>query len=134
MAEEYGPLEFVVVVIPDDSAAPAVLAAVGGQLDNAGVRLLDALIIRRSRSGDVDFAELADDDLADTMLGAPGLAAEEDALHLAAALPAGQTAVLLAIESVWLKNLVGAADAAGGHVVVADRIPAAVVNAIAATS
>ncbi|WP_382309753.1 DUF6325 family protein [Herbiconiux sp. UC225_62] len=133
MSDEYGPIEFVVILIPDDSAVAAVLSVVGSQLDSSGVRLLDVVVIDRAVTGELTFAELSDDDLGALVLAAEGITSDEDALHLAAALPAGESALLLAIESVWLKNLTLAAGAAGGEVIHADRIPADVVNAAAAT-
>jgi hypothetical protein len=131
VTDEYGPIEFVVMLIPDDGV-DAVLETLVGQVRGGGIRLLDAVVLERSATGVLTIAEVADGAWGGLALEAEGITTEEDAHHFAAVLPTGERAVLLAVESVWLKELSGVASAVRGEVLHADRIPAAVVNAAVA--
>lgn len=133
MSDEYGPIEFLMILVPEGGTLPTLLSVVAAELSTTAVRLLDAVVIARSSTGELTFAELEDQsELGEVVLAAEGITSDEDALHLAASLPAGARALLLTIESVWLKRLADATTAAGGDVIHADRIPAVIVNAAAA--
>lgn len=132
MSENFGPIEFVVILVPDGGTIPAVAAAIANQFKTGGVRLLDAVAISRSETGELDFEEITESALGPLLLAAEGITSDEDALHLAATLAAGESALLLAVESTWLQELTAAAAAVGGDVIHADRIPADIVNAAAA--
>ncbi|QIK64178.1 hypothetical protein G7068_13950 [Leucobacter viscericola] len=132
MSENFGPIEFVVILVPNGDTIPAVTTAIAKQFEASSVRLLDAVAISRSEAGELDFEEITGSALGPLLLAAEGITSDEDALHLAATLSAGESALLLAVESTWLKELTVAAAAAGGDVIHADRIPAAIVNAAAA--
>ena len=98
--------------------------------------LLDLAVIRRLDDGEIEIVEidvLGDElELSVTDLAAQGLLADEDLRELASELDAAGTAVVLAIEHTWARRVVGSMFEAGATVVESERIPAAVVNEIAA--
>src|SRR5258706_134560 len=66
--------------------------------------------------------------------GAPksieGLIREDDFTGITAALPAGTTAMIVLFEHVWLRDLGSAIEASGGRVLISERIPGEVVDAV----
>jgi hypothetical protein len=110
------------------------------ELVNSGVvRLLDLLFVTRSyETGDVVVLEV--DEVADAY-GLPefellevGIAGEEDVSDFAGDLEPGTSAALLVVEHAWARNFAEALFNAGGAVLRTERIPAPVVNEIAALS
>lgn len=137
MAEfEYGPAEFLVAQFDSDRPSEGVVRAIADLLDTGTVRLLDLVIIRRHDDGRVDIVEpgeLGDDlGLAGLPVEASGLAAEEDAEQIAELLEPGSTGAILVLEHAWAKQLASRFFESGGVLLHSERIPAPVVNAVAA--
>jgi hypothetical protein len=134
--DPYGPVELFVLRFPQQRLPGAFRSAVTEALAGVAVTLLDLTVIRRLDGGEIEIVELdalGDElDLNVTDLGAQGLIADEDLQELAADLDAAGTAVVLAIEHTWARRVVGSMFDAGATVVESERIPAAVVNEIAA--
>jgi hypothetical protein len=134
--DPYGPVELFVLRFPQQRLPGAFREAVTEALTGGAVTLLDLTVIRRLDGGEIEIVELdalGDElDLNVTDLGAQGLIADEDLQELAGDLDAAGTAVVLAIEHTWARRVVGSMFDAGATVVESERIPAAVVNEIAA--
>lgn len=134
MTYDYGPVELFLIGYEKD-IDPHSLDALAEVTRTGVVRVLDLAIIRKESDGSVSVTEVADraeefgfDPLSgDTV----GLAGEEDIEDMAHDLPAGSSAVLVALELTYLRDLAYKVHSGGGEVLRYERIPAPVVNEIA---
>ncbi len=93
------------------------------RLEDAGIaRLVDALVVKRGPSGDLDVLEvegLPKGAVARRLLGADGTttptADSLDSWSLADAVPEGGVAVVVLLEHLWAQGLVDAIGRAGGR-------------------
>ncbi len=144
-AENYGPVEVLVLAFPETGPGPAVAQAVAQLADVDSVRLLDLVFVSRSAEGEVsilewdEFHHTAPDDFEafrDIMqaldLAAHGLTGETDVADLAPLVTAGSSAAILVVEMLWAKDLAATISAGGGAIRHVETIPAAVVNEIVA--
>jgi hypothetical protein len=127
--EELGPVDYVVVEFPAGASnfsgemAKELLALV----DNGTIRVIDILILAKADDGTVEAMELSDiADLGDLQILEAELAellAEEDVVHLAAAMDPGSVAGVLIYENVWAAPFAAAARRSGGQLIANGRIP-----------
>lgn len=121
-----GPVDIAVIGFPDERPDAAVAAALAEAVLAGAVRVLDALIIEKADDGTVTIVDVEDPADALELLGypadLPGLLTAADAEEVAADLPEGTSAVIIAWENVWAVRLRGAIDAAGGVVALHERI------------
>jgi len=137
MAEfEYGPAEFMVAQFDTDRPSAGVVQAILDLVASGTVRLLDLVFVERHSDGSVDIIELEqigdEIGLADVTLDASGIAGDEDVQEIAELLEPGSTGAVLVIEHVWAKTLASRFFESGGVVLHSERIPAPVLNAVAA--
>lgn len=137
MAEfEYGPAEFIVAQFDTDRPSEGVIRAIIDLVETGTLRLLDLLLVERHEDGTVDIIEVEEAGdrigMIDVHLEASGLAGEEDVQQIAELLDPGSTGAVLVIEHVWAKTLASRFFESGGIVLHSERIPAPVVNAVAA--
>ncbi|WP_233265547.1 DUF6325 family protein [Leifsonia sp. AG29] len=137
MAEfEYGPAEFMVAQFDTDRPSPGVVQSIIDLIDSGTLRLLDLLFVERHEDGTVDVIELdqiGDEiGMVDVTLEASGLAGDEDVDQMAQLLEPGSTGAIFVFEHLWAKELAARFFESGGVVLHSERIPAPVVNAIAA--
>lgn len=137
MAEfEYGPAEFMVAQFDTDRPSAGVVEAILDLVENGTVRLLDLVFVERHHDGSVDIIELEEigDEIGmtDITLDATGLAGDEDVQQIAELLEPGSTGAILVIEHLWAKDLASRFFQSGGVVLHSERIPAPVLNAVAA--
>lgn len=137
MAEfEYGPAEFMVAQFDTDRPSAGVVQAILDLVESGTVRLLDLVFVERHPDGSVDIIELEqigdEIGLADVTLDASGIAGDEDVQEIAELLEPGSTGAVLVIEHVWAKTLASRFFESGGVVLHSERIPAPVLNAVAA--
>jgi hypothetical protein len=137
--DELGPVDYLVVEFPADAqnfngeAANQLL-----KLHDAGtIRVMDILVLAKGEDGEVTAQELGDlEDLGDLQRLEAELAetlAEEDVLHLAAAMSPGSVAIALIYENLWAAPFASAVRHAGGQLVANGRIPVqAIIAAIEA--
>ena len=136
---EYGPVEIFLIGFEGERPGPDVVNAIVELVNSGVVRLLDLLFVTRSyETGDVVVLEI--DEVADEY-GLPefellevGIAGEEDVADFAEDLAPGTSAALLVVEHAWARAFAEAMFNAGGSVLRTERIPAPVVNEIAALS
>ncbi|GMA23284.1 hypothetical protein GCM10025864_10430 [Luteimicrobium album] len=130
----YGPADFYAISLSNGDVDDGVRQAVVDLLGNDAITVVDLLVVRKGEDGTVDAGELAEgvvpgvDELGET--GAQ-LASEEDVEAVAELLEPGSAALVAVIEHTWARGLVEALGKAGAEVVLAERIPAEVVNASA---
>jgi hypothetical protein len=131
---EFGPVELVAFAFENNRIPEDVVAAISN-VPSAIATLLDAAIVVHDDAGVPQVFEYeaarALHDIPELELEAIGIAAEEDALELAADLPPGSAALVVAFEHTWLRGVTAALDASGGSLLSEVRIPAAVMNEIA---
>ncbi len=132
-AFRYGPVELFLVGYEGAGPDAASFAELARLIETGHVRLLDLIVIAKAENGDISITEVSDGsefDLGVEILVA-GLIGEEDIAELAVLIPPGTSATLAALELTLLRSLAEKVAAGGGVVLADDRIPAAIVNAIA---
>lgn len=127
--EELGPIDYIVVEFPagqstftGEAAEELALLVAGGT-----VRVLDLVIVHKNEDGSIDVDEFDDlDDLG--LLGTieatlAEVLAEEDLVHIAAAMEPGSTAGVLVWENTWAAPFAVAVRRNGGQLIASGRIP-----------
>lgn len=127
--EELGPIDYIVVEFPagestftGEAAEELALLVAGGT-----VRVLDLVIVHKNEDGSIDVDEF--DDLEDLgLLGAveatlAEVLAEEDLVHISAAMEPGSTAGVLVWENTWAAPFAVAVRRNGGQLIASGRIP-----------
>ena len=127
--DSLGPVDYIVVEFPvGASNFTGEMTEELVRLVNAGtIRLIDVLILVKDEDGSVEAMELSDlDDLGELQALEAKLAellAEEDVVHLAAAMEPGSTAGVLIWENLWAAPFASAARRSGGQLIANGRIP-----------
>jgi Family of unknown function (DUF6325) len=127
--DELGPVDYLVVEFPAGrSNFTGEMAAELESLVDAGViRVLDLLILRKDDDGGVEPFEIDDLDAVDELrkleVSIAEVLAEEDVMHLAAAMEPGSTAGVLVWENTWAAPFASAARRSGGQLIASGRIP-----------
>jgi hypothetical protein len=91
------------------------------------IRVIDVVILTKDADGGIDAIELSDVDelgpleIIETELAE--LLAEDDIVHLAAAMDPGSTAGVLIWENLWAAPFASAARRSGGQLIANGRIP-----------
>lgn len=134
MTYNYGPVELFLIGYEDEIDNHA-LDALAEVIKSGVVTLLDLVILRKDADGTVSVTEGADHA---TELGLSpldgetvGLAGDEDIQDLAQDLPPGSSAVIVALEQTYMRDLAYKLHTGGGEVLRYERVPAAVVNEVA---
>ena len=135
MAEETGPVEYIVVGFPGNRFRGEIAPALADLVDQGTIRIIDIAFASKDENGDIAAFELSDldDDVQkalEKLGGEPsGLFNEEDLKAAAEALEPNSSAALLAWENLWAKPVAGAIRDAGGELYGYDRVPHEVVVA-----
>ena len=131
---EYGPVELVLAAFDGDDTYSGVLSELAELNDSRTIRVIDLVVLSRADDGALTFVELEASgiEVAGLELVAAGLTAEEDLLELSSRLAPGTSALLIVVELLWAKSLAARLFDANGFVVDSVRIPAPVVNLVAA--
>jgi hypothetical protein len=133
--DEMGPVDYLVVEFPAGEAnfngeMAAELAALA---DSGTIRVLDLLILRKDADGAVEALEIDDLDGVDELRALETeiaeILAEEDVVHLAAAMEPGSVAGVLVWENTWAAPFASAARRAGGQLIATGRIPIQAITA-----
>jgi hypothetical protein len=127
--DELGPVDYVIIEFPAGESnftgemAKELLALV----DAGTIRVIDILILTKNNDGSVDAIELSDvgelGELQALEAELAELLAEEDVVHLAAAMDPGSTAGVLIYENLWAAPFASAARRSGGQLIANGRIP-----------
>nr|WP_275044715.1 DUF6325 family protein [Microbacterium oxydans] len=108
------------------------------QLEGGLIRLLDFVIISKDADGTVTAIEIEDQTeeygFGGIELAAAGIAGEEDIAELAELVEPGASAAVVAFELLYARRLAETVAASGAVVLSAERIPAAIVNAVLETA
>jgi hypothetical protein len=131
-----GPVDYLVVEFPAAASnfngeMAAELAALA---ESGTIRVLDVLILQKDADGSVEALEIDDLDGVDELRALETeiaeILAEEDVVHLAAAMEPGSVAGVLVWENAWAAPFASAARRSGGQLIATGRIP---IQAIAAS-
>ncbi len=127
--DELGPVDYVVVEFPAGASnfTGEMTKELVSLVESGTIRLIDALILTKNEDGSIDAAELSDvGDLGELEALEAQLAellAEDDIVHLAAAMEPGSTAGVLIWENLWAAPFAAAARRSGGQLIANGRIP-----------
>ena len=131
-----GPVEVVVVKFPGSKFNGEIGPALADTVENGDVRILDLVFVIRESEDEYEVIELDDigddgiDDLNDGA-GSPGsLLSDEDLDNISDQLEVGSSAVAIEIEPAWATRLASAVRDSKGEIVLQQRIPAEVVEAV----
>ncbi len=127
--DSLGPIDYIVVEFP--AAASNFTGEIARELvalvDSGTIRVVDMLILTKDEDGNVEAVELSDiEELGPLQAVAAQLAeflAEEDVVHLAAAMDPGSTAGVLIWENLWAAPFASAVRHSGGQLIATGRIP-----------
>ena len=127
--DSLGPIDYIVVEFP--AAASNFTGEMARELvalvDSGTIRVVDMLILTKDEDGTVEAVELSDiEELGPLEAVAAQLAeflAEEDVVHLAAAMDPGSTAGVLIWENLWAAPFASAVRHSGGQLIATGRIP-----------
>ena len=134
-----GPLEIVEIVFPGNRFNGEVIPSLQRLVQSRTVRILDIGVISRTATGDIVAMEVADLDpaaatpLLELVDGAQGLFSDEDFIAFGNALEPNSTAAIIIFENTWAAEFVAAVHGSGGEVVLNERIPRHVAEALAAS-
>jgi hypothetical protein len=124
-----GPVDFVIVEFPagQTNFTGEVVDELVSLVDAGTIRLIDMLILTKDEDGNVDAIELSDlDDVGPLVAIEAQLAellAEDDVVHLAAAMDPGSVAGVVIWENLWAAPFAAAARRSGGQLIADGRIP-----------
>lgn len=127
--DELGPIDYLVVEFPADTSSftGEMVAELVALVDAGLIRVVDIVIITKGEDGEIDALELSDlDELGELEAIEAELAellAEDDIVHLAAAMDPGSTAGVLIWENLWAAPFAAAARRSGGQLIANGRIP-----------
>lgn len=128
-----GPVEYIVVHFAGNRFTGEIAPALADLVDRGLVRIIDLAVVSRDADGSVTILEMQE--LSAEVAAAfvklegsvSGLLSEADLNEVAEALEPGSTAAALLVEHVWATRFAEAVRAAGGSLVLSERIPHAVV-------
>lgn len=134
----YGPIELVVLKFEDADFKGEVLREIQKVVDAGIITVVDVLLAVRLGDEPVRVVEIQE--LEDPVLqrwepivtDIGGLLTADDAEQLSADLGPDSAVALLVFEHRWVTGIADAMDAAGGRVVMSERIPRAVVEQLVA--
>jgi hypothetical protein len=133
--ETVGPMELIVIGFPGNNFTGEVTPALLDLVDRGIVRIVDLAIVIKKADGETMILEMQDlpADVAAAMarlngtLG--GLLSEADLIDLADDLAVDSTVAVFLCEHIWAAGFATAVRNSGGALVLAERIPGAVIDA-----
>jgi hypothetical protein len=135
---ELGPIELVVLKFPGNNFKGEIIPELKHLVESKTIRIVDIIFVRKDTDGGLTVLEI--DDLDPDLFSAfdpvvediTGLLSREDAETFGAALDANSSAAVMLFEDRWATRLVEAIRNADGEVVLAERVPRAVMDELLA--
>jgi hypothetical protein len=127
--DQLGPVDYVVVEFPAGASnfTGEMIDELLALVDSGTIRIIDILILTKDEDGSIDAMELSDlgelGPLQEVEAELAELLAEEDVIHLAAAMEPGSVAGVLIWENLWAAPFASAARRSGGQLIANGRIP-----------
>jgi hypothetical protein len=135
MAEEIGPVDYLIVAFPGNRFQGEIAPALADLVDAGTIRIIDVAFVSKDSNGEVGAFELTELDpqvregLENLGVDVQGLFNEDDLQAAADELEPDSSAALLVWENVWAKGVAQAMRDAGGVVFDFGRLPHEVVQA-----
>ena len=135
MAEEIGPVEYMIVAFPGNRFRGEIAPALAKLVDAGTIRLMDVVFVGKDADGEVMAFELSelDPDVREGLerlgIHEAGLFSEDDLMAAAEELDPDTSAALLVWEDVWAREVAQAMRDAGGILFDFGRLPHEVVQA-----
>jgi Family of unknown function (DUF6325) len=135
MAEEIGPVDYLIVAFPGNEFRGEIAPALADLVDAGTIRIIDLAFVSKDENGEVGAFELTELDpevregLENLGVEVQGLFNEEDLMAAAEELEPNASAALLVWENVWAKEVAQAIRNAGGEIFDFGRLPHEVVEA-----
>lgn len=130
----FGPVDLYLLGLSQEVPDSSALAALTALTDSGLLRLLDLILVSRSDTGETTVIEAAEVpgefEIDSAMLGATGLIGHEDIGSLAAVIPEGTAALLVAVELVYQRDLAAKTAESGAELLAYERIPAPVLSEV----
>jgi hypothetical protein len=126
---DLGPVDYLVVEFPAGASnfTGEMAAELLALVDSKTIRVIDIVILTKDEDGLVEAMELGDvgelGELQALEAELAELLAEDDIVHLAAAMEPGSTAGVLIWENLWAARFASAARHSGGQLIATGRIP-----------
>jgi uncharacterized protein DUF6325 len=136
----FGPLEYIAIGFPGNNFSGEIIPAIKELQDSGTIRVLDLVIISKDANGDVTAIELSEASpeqaavLATLGVESRNLLGQEDVDEIGDALDPNSTAGLMIWENVWAAKFAQAVRNADGVLVANGRIPAELVEDVAASA
>jgi len=130
-----GPVEYMIVAFPGNRFTGEIVPAIGEQVQNGTIRVIDLAFVIKDADGNVAALEAGDLDSEvyqafDALTSEPlGLLNEEDLQAAAEELEPNSSAALLVWEDVWAAKIADAISNANGEILDLERVPREVVQA-----
>ena len=135
MTDAMGPMELIVLGFDGNKFTGEITPALVDLVDRGIVRIIDLAIVVKDATGEALILEMQDltEDVALAMTRLAGqisgLLSEADLNELADDMKPNSTVAVFLCEHLWATQFAGAVRAAGGALVLSERIPGAVVDA-----
>lgn len=132
-------MEFLLLAFEGNRFNGAIAPALAALVADGTIGLLDLAIVMKDADGEVAILEMQElpEDIAEAVRALTGdirgLMSEADLAEVAATLEPSSTVAALLVEHRWASRFAGAVRAAGGELVLAERIPGALVDQARAT-
>ncbi len=128
-----GPVSYTVIAFPGNQFNGNIIPEIEKLVTGEVVRILDLVFVGKDEQGDTISLEFDQMDelsaFADIDGEVGGLVNTEDLDHVAANLPAGNSALVILWEDLWAKPLAEALRGSGGVLIDSARIPADLIGA-----
>jgi len=128
-----GPVEYLVISFPGNQFRGDIAPAIADLVENGTIRILDLVFVKKDAEGNVlsfEFSDLPEAAVfADIDGDADGLLSDEDVEVAAEMLAPDSSALFVLWEDRWAADLASAIAAAGGELVIGERIPRDVIQA-----
>ena len=135
MADEIGPVDYMIVAFPGNQFTGEIAPALADLVDAGTIRIIDIAFVGKDENGDAVAFELTELDpdvqrgLDNLGIEVGGLLNEDDLITTAEELEPNTSAALLVWENVWARDVKQAIMNAGGELVAFERLPHEVVAA-----
>jgi uncharacterized membrane protein len=134
----FGPIELVIVRFPGNQFTGEITPALRELVENRLLRIIDLIFVKKDGDGNVAAVEVAELDpdnfdlLNSVVHDASGLLTDEDIERLGDLLEPQSSAAVVLFENAWARRLSEAIRNAGGEVLINQRMPRAVIEALLA--
>lgn len=134
MTAPIGPVEFLLLGFDGNKFNGNIAPAISDLVDKGLIRLLDLAVVMKHATGDASILEMQElpDDVAEALRALTGdvrgLMSEADLMDVADGLEPSTTVAALLVEHIWATRFSDAVRAAGGELLVSERIPGDLVD------